>query len=124
MSPMETIGTAVCAACGTKRRKSKLTRGRGGEWFCFSAWDCNRRRKQPNGIESFYLRFGERIRQCRESAGMTQEQLATAMGLSRPSIANVEAGRQRVLLHQLSGLAKAMRLAPAALVQPFGKGRK
>lgn len=38
--------------------------------------------------------FGHRLRNFREDRGMTQEELAEAVGLSRASIANMEAGRQ------------------------------
>ena len=41
---------------------------------------------------------------------MTQEQLAKRVGISRASLANIEAGRQQVLVHHLFALASALDL--------------
>lgn len=41
------------------------------------------------------------IRQAREDAGLTQDDVAKASGLTRPQITNIEAGRSRVTLHRL-----------------------
>ncbi len=48
-----------------------------------------------------YQRIGAAIRKYREAAGISQSHLATAVGLLRTSIANLEAGRQRAPLHTL-----------------------
>ena len=52
-------------------------------------------------------RVGERVRALRAGRGLTQLRLAQRSGISRPSIANVEAGRQNVSLRQLCALATA-----------------
>jgi transcriptional regulator with XRE-family HTH domain len=44
--------------------------------------------------------FGGQMRKRREVLGLTQLQLSTRIGLTRGSVANIEAGRQSVLLHQ------------------------
>jgi transcriptional regulator with XRE-family HTH domain len=59
--------------------------------------------------------LGVRIRDRRRELGLTQVTLATRAGLSRPSIANVEAGRQNVGLRQLLSLANALDVEVAAL---------
>lgn len=41
------------------------------------------------------------------SALLTQQQLADKIGLSRGSVANIETGRQQMLLHQLRDIARA-----------------
>ncbi|MBN8648312.1 MAG: helix-turn-helix domain-containing protein [Caulobacterales bacterium] len=41
---------------------------------------------------------------------MTQEALAAKIGVSRASIANIESGRQKVLVHTLYELAAALQL--------------
>lgn len=41
---------------------------------------------------------------------MTQEQLAKRVGISRASLANIEAGRQQVLVHHLFALTSALDL--------------
>src|SRR5438045_4615671 len=50
---------------------------------------------------TLYRHIGAAIRRHREARGMTQAQLASAIGLLRTSIVNLEAGRQRVPLHTL-----------------------
>ena len=52
-------------------------------------------------IPSLYMRLGATIRECRHRLGFTQEQLARQLGISRASLANMETGRQRMLVHQL-----------------------
>jgi transcriptional regulator with XRE-family HTH domain len=47
---------------------------------------------------------------------MPQEELGTLTGLTRASIANIESGRQRVLLHQILQFAEALRVDLTSLV--------
>jgi transcriptional regulator with XRE-family HTH domain len=42
-----------------------------------------------------YQYLGKRVKHYREQQNVTQEQLGIALGLSRTSITNIEAGRQR-----------------------------
>ena len=58
--------------------------------------------------EDVYRVFGNRLRQLREAKHMRQEELATMSSLSRSSIANIENGKQRVLLHHLLHFANAL----------------
>ena len=53
-------------------------------------------------------RVGLRVRALRATHGLTQLGLARRSGISRPSVANVEAGRQNVSLHNLFALADAL----------------
>ena len=61
-------------------------------------------------------RLGVRVRMRRAQLGLTQHALAARSGFSRPSIANVEAGRQNVTLRQLCAVAGALQLDVAELV--------
>ncbi|HEX3463362.1 MAG TPA: helix-turn-helix transcriptional regulator [Candidatus Elarobacter sp.] len=61
-------------------------------------------------------RLGERVRELRAGRGLTQLRLAERSGISRPSIANVEAGRQNVSLRQLCALATALGVTAAELL--------
>lgn len=65
--------------------------------------------------ESIYRHIGEVIRNRRRSSKprLTQEALAQRIGISRASLANIETGRQSVLVHQLYALAEALKLAPS-----------
>lgn len=46
-----------------------------------------------------YVVLGARIASKRRAKGITQEDLADGLGMSRASLANIETGRQGVLLH-------------------------
>ncbi len=56
-------------------------------------------------FEDVYAELGGVIKAAREAAGLTQDELAKLINLSRASIANIETGRQKVFLHQLYMLA-------------------
>jgi transcriptional regulator with XRE-family HTH domain len=66
--------------------------------------------------EALQRRLGRRVRALRADRGLTQLRLAERSGISRPSIANVEAGRQNVSLRQLCGLAAALGVAVEELL--------
>lgn len=57
-----------------------------------------------------YEQFGAAVAVRRDQIKMTQAGLATRVGLSRASIANIERGRQSVLLHHAYDLAGALGL--------------
>lgn len=70
-------------------------------------------------VERFYREFGERLHDARTEARVSQEALGRVVGLNRTSISNIEKGRQRLLVHQLPVLARALsttieQLLPAA----------
>jgi DNA-binding XRE family transcriptional regulator len=58
----------------------------------------------PQGVEVVYRRLGEWVRRARKLRGLRQEDVDALMGLTRTSIVNIEAGRQRVLLHDTLAL--------------------
>jgi transcriptional regulator with XRE-family HTH domain len=55
-----------------------------------------------------YSGVASRIKACREKSGLRQDDLALRVGLSRGSIANIETGRQKMLLHTLIDIARAL----------------
>lgn len=73
------------------------------------------RERRPN-VERLYLDIGRRIRDRRLERGLTQEELGRRAGLTRQSIANLEAGTQRLMLHFVRDLAEALDLTPAKLL--------
>jgi transcriptional regulator with XRE-family HTH domain len=70
--------------------------------------------------ESVYRHIGAVIRRGRRKfkPRLTQAALAQRVGISRASLANIETGRQSVLVHQLYALAAALDLAPADFLLP------
>ena len=59
-------------------------------------------------FEELYREVGRRLRQARETQGLSQEKLAAQLGLSRASVVNIEAGRQRAPMHLLWQLSETL----------------
>ena len=77
-------------------------------------------------IEPVYKAIGLRMRMIREALGLTQDELAKRAapitltgltGLQRTSIVNIEAGRQRILLHDVERIAAALGTTPKGLLR-------
>lgn len=49
--------------------------------------------------------IANRLRLAREMAGLSQSQVATMLGLNRPSVSEIEAGRRKVAAEELAQLA-------------------
>jgi len=69
--------------------------------------------------DPFYARLGEIIQARRKALGMKQKNLAAAVEMSRGALANIETGRQGVLVHQLYKFAKALEMQPHELLPPL-----
>lgn len=69
----------------------------------------------PWQCEQPYVLFGEAVRARRLQLHLTQQELSAALGYSRASIANIEIGRQRVLLSDVFDFATALKIRPRAL---------
>lgn len=63
-----------------------------------------------------YTAFAEVLRMKRGERGIRQEDLAKAAGMSRPSLANIESGRQRVYLDDVFKFASALNIDPKELL--------
>lgn len=61
-----------------------------------------------NDVDALYRLIGERIKSAREGVGLSQAKLAKRLGLSRTSIVNIEAGRQRAPVHVLWHIAESI----------------
>jgi transcriptional regulator with XRE-family HTH domain len=66
--------------------------------------------------DAFYRQVGMRIRDKRRERGLSQEGLAAAVGLKRPSISNIEKGRQNILLHTFHEIAESLDVQAADLL--------
>jgi transcriptional regulator with XRE-family HTH domain len=58
----------------------------------------------------YYQELGQRVQRIRKRRGLTQESLASMVGLTRTSMVNIERGRQKVLAHTLVRLARALQV--------------
>jgi transcriptional regulator with XRE-family HTH domain len=74
-------------------------------------------------IRTFYSHLGRCARDAREAAGVTQEQLAAHLGLTRGSVANLEAGRQRVSAYHLVVIAAVLDVPVTALIPATHQAR-
>ena len=74
--------------------------------------------------QSIYAELGRAVATRRKMVGLTQAEVAKAVGISRASIANIESGRQKVLLHQVYGLMKALDLKAITELVPATPPRK
>jgi transcriptional regulator with XRE-family HTH domain len=62
--------------------------------------------------------LGQRIKQIRESLGLSQQSLAEKLGVSRPSISLIENGERKVCAEELEKLAAIFNLSVDALLNP------
>lgn len=69
--------------------------------------------------------FGHAVRGLRAKAGLTQEDLADASGLSRNYVSDLELGKKQPTLSTIARLAEALGLRPHELVKHAeGRGRR
>jgi transcriptional regulator with XRE-family HTH domain len=69
------------------------------------------------GVEAIYGAIGMRVRYIREAVGMSQGDLARAIGKTRTVIVNFENGNQRCMLHDIEAMAKALNTTPKHLLR-------
>ncbi|MHB8894454.1 MAG: helix-turn-helix domain-containing protein [Candidatus Geothermincolia bacterium] len=55
-----------------------------------------------------YQDIGKRIQKAREESGLSQEELATALGITQSALSNYELGKRRLYLANLEQLAKVL----------------
>lgn len=72
-------------------------------------------------LEPIYKTIGGIIRQRRRRLELPQAELARRLGISRATLANIETGRQRVLVHHVYALAEALDIKPSDLLPQVNK---
>jgi transcriptional regulator with XRE-family HTH domain len=77
----------------------------------------------PPDVDAIYLAVGSRVREIRQATRITQAAIAAETGLSRQSVANIEKGRQRFMVHTLLDIARALGVEPVSLL-PAAEGLK
>jgi len=72
--------------------------------------------EQTVKVDPVYQHIGAVVKARRKKLELTQEDLAGQLGISRGSLANIETGRQNILVHQLYRIAASLGLAPTDLL--------
>jgi transcriptional regulator with XRE-family HTH domain len=67
-------------------------------------------------MEEINKAFGNLLASLRKEAGLTQHELAEKVGISRSAIANIESGKQGVVLTTIFSLATALKKTPIELI--------
>jgi transcriptional regulator with XRE-family HTH domain len=66
-------------------------------------------------------RFGARLTEWREAAGLSQQDLATLMGLSQQAVSEWEKGRSLPRVTRVRSLASHLRLPPEEVAQALAE---
>lgn len=67
-------------------------------------------------VDGLYSEIGRRIKAEREALGFSQLDLAQEIGMLRTSVANIEAGKQRLPIHVLYAIATALAIPVSDLL--------
>jgi len=67
--------------------------------------------------EQYKLLVGQRVRQARERAGITQEELAARAGMDRTAVGKIERGERAVTVAALLRLAAALGTTGSSLLE-------
>lgn len=83
-------------------------------------------KKKKNGstpdVEGVYQHIGRVIKRQRRDKKLLQQDLAERLEISRPSICLLEKGKQRVMMHDLPKIARAIGVKVIELVPPDWRG--
>lgn len=72
---------------------------------------------QKKPIETIYRQFGLKVESIRTAIGLSQQDLAKRIGLTRASISNIESGNQRILLADVDRFATGLGTTPKFLMR-------
>ena len=70
------------------------------------------------------LAFGDRVRELRKEAALSQEQLAARAGLHRTYIGMIERGEKNITLMNILKIAMALNTDPSILLEGQGQNGK
>ena len=73
---------------------------------------------KPITHKQILAKFGQKMQKVRQSAGITQEELAARLGMHRTYIGLIERGERNPTIRTLYKIAKALKVAASDLL-PF-----
>lgn len=68
-------------------------------------------------VERCYWIIGRNIQAARKARGYTQDDLATLLRCTRNSVARIEIGQQRIMLHTIPKIARWLGCKPGRLTK-------
>jgi len=82
----------------------------------FLAWDTKGNWYARRDFPDLYPTIGAQLRDLRDQNGLTQQQVANTIGLTRSSIANIERGTQHLPLHNWVAICQTLGANPADVI--------
>ncbi|MDE2105996.1 MAG: helix-turn-helix transcriptional regulator [Patescibacteria group bacterium] len=73
--------------------------------------------KRQSRVEPIYALIGAEVRRRRILAGISQQRMADILGVTRTSITNFEAGRQRMPLHLIDVAALVLGVSLGKVIE-------
>jgi len=67
-------------------------------------------------MSEIYIKLGQRIKEFRERSGISQQKLAEMLGVSRPTISQIENGERRISADELIKLSEIFNLSVESLL--------
>lgn len=67
------------------------------------------------GHRAALVAFGQRVRQLRQEAGLSQAELAEASGIDRAALSKIETGKRDLGVSRVAQLAAALGIDPSRL---------
>ena len=83
------------------------------------------RKQIRHGRQMIYRDIGKRIQKAREEAGLSQEELASRLGITQSALSNYELGKRRLYLANLEQLSTALKRPLSYFMEedsPKGRG--
>lgn len=65
----------------------------------------------------FYIALAKRVRELRQTCGLTQAVVAEALSMSKSNYINIEAGRVQLQVHHLAVLSELLRCSQGELLK-------
>jgi transcriptional regulator with XRE-family HTH domain len=88
----------------------------------FLGWDNAGTWYARRDFPDLYPAVGAVLREARKARGLTQQQVAASVNLTRSSIANIESGRQHLPLHSWVGICQVLGVDPAGVISRAVQG--
>jgi len=83
-----------------------------------------KRKQDKGGLAMITVQLGERIRELRQSTGLSQEKFALSIGMDRTYFASVELGKRNIAIINLKKIAVGLNVTLSELFENLETGGK